>query len=389
MGSWIMTMTVDTIGHFLDELLASRVLGPEQMTVVTKELLARIRDPRVLAKELVQRGWLTVYQVNQLFQGNARDLVLGPYRIMDVLGEGGVAQVFRAWSTRDKCPVALKVVRREFSSNEEAVRQFIQEGKTIAALKHPNIVRTIEADQINGIHFLAMEFIEGIDLQKLVRLSGPLPIPQACDYIRQAALGLQHAHEKCLIHRDIKPANLFLVTQSQTELDKTPLPGTPDAKKVAPFGALIKILDWGLAAMRMPLATGQQEPANTLQREETIGTADYLAPEQAMDATLVDIRADIYSLGCSFWYLLTGQPPFPGGSLLQKLLKHREASPVPIHQLRPDIPPALEPILAKMMAKKPEDRYRTPASAAAALGSLCRSPGSPTMIRPPARAPST
>lgn len=375
-------MSVESIGQFVDLLLTNRILLPEQMSVVTKELLSRIRDARALARELMQRGWLTVYQVNQLYQGNANDLVLGHYRIQDALGEGGVAQVFRALNTRDKSIVALKVVRKEFLSNTEAVRQFQQEAKTIASLSHPNIVRTLEADQINGVHFLAMEFIEGLDLNKLVRLSGPLPIPQACDYIRQAALGLQHAHERCLIHRDVKPANLFLVTPTSGLADRTPIPGMPDAKK-APLGATIKILDWGLADLRMPMATGAQEPANTLQREETIGTADYLAPEQAMDATKVDIRADLYSLGCSFYYLLTGSVPFPGGSLLQKLLKHRESAPRPVHELRGDVPSAVEPIVAKLMAKKPEDRFRTPASLAAALAPLTRAPASPTVIMRP------
>src|SRR5262249_7979867 len=238
--------------------------------------------------------------------GNARDLVLGPYRILDLLGEGGVSQVFRAYHTGKRSVVALKVIRKEFLSNEEIVRQFVREGRTIAQLSHPNIIQTFDVDQIGNTHFLAMEFIEGLDLQKLVRLSGPLPVPQACDYIRQAALGLQHAHERCLVHRDIKPANLFLVTPTGARLDQTPIPGSPESMKI-PLGGVVKILDWGLADMRMPMATGAQEPANTLQREETIGTADYLAPEQAMDATKVDIRADIYSLGCAFYYLLAGQ----------------------------------------------------------------------------------
>ena len=312
-------MSVDSLSVLVDTLITNRLLSPDQLNTVTKELLGRIRDHRALAKELVQRGWLSVYQVNQIFQGFGRDLVLGHYRILDLLGEGGVARVYRAWHTNKRMVVALKCVRKELLSNQEAVRQFQQETKTIASLSHPNIVQTLEADCVGGTHFLAMEFVEGIDLAKLVRLSGPLPVPVACDYIRQAALGMQHAHERCLVHRDIKPANLFMVTP----------PGQadgPDPLKAAQVGAVIKILDWGLADMRMPAATGQQEAANTLMREETIGTADYLAPEQAVDATKVDIRADIYSLGCSFYYLLSSQPPFAGGSLLAKLLKHREVA---------------------------------------------------------------
>lgn len=358
-------MAVDSLAAFVDTLITGRLLQPDQLNKVTSELMTRIRDSRALAKELVQRGWLTVYQVNQLFQGKGKDLVLGHYRILDLLGEGGVAQVFRAFHTNKRVHVALKVVRKELLAHPEAVRQFQQETKTIASLSHPNIVQTLEADAIGGTHFLAMEYIEGMDLGKLVRLNGPLPVSNACDYIRQAALGLQHAHERCLVHRDIKPANLFLMMP----------PGTnnTDQQKILQLGSMVKILDWGLADMRLPAATGKQEAANTLMREETIGTADYLAPEQAADATTVDIRADIYSLGCAFYYLLTGHPPFPGGSLLQKLLKHRDTPPAPINDKRPEVPAGVTAVLMKMLAKKPEDRYRTPASVAAGLSSFARS----------------
>jgi serine/threonine-protein kinase len=356
-------MSVDSVVNFVNTLITNRILTIDQQNVMTKELVGRIRDSRALAKELLQRGWLTVYQVNQLFQGNARDLVLGPYRILDLLGEGGLARVYRAYHTTKRCTVALKVVRKELLAHPDAVHQFQQESKTIAQLSHPNIIQTIEADQIASTHFMAMEYIEGLDLAKLVRLSGPLPVAQACDYIRQAALGLQHAHERCLVHRDIKPANLFLVA---------PPGATNDLSKGPVAGAVVKILDWGLANVRIPAAAGQQEAANTLMREETIGTADYLAPEQAVDASSVDIRADIYSLGCSFYYLLAGQPPFAGGSLMQKLLKHREVPPPSILEFRPELHPTIPQVLAKMTAKKAADRFRTPASVAAALTPLCR-----------------
>ncbi len=369
---------MDSLSSFVDTLITNRLLSPDQMNTVTKELLSRIRDARALAKELVQRAWLTVYQVNQIFQGNGKDLVLGHYRLLDLLGEGAVARVFRAWHANKRHVVALKCVRKEMLSNAEAVRQFQQEAKTIAQLQHPNIVQTLEADCFNGTYFMAMEFIEGTDLGKLVRVGGPLPVIQACDYIRQAALGLQHAHERCLVHRDIKPANLFLVSPQEQG------GAIPDPKRTVQLGQVVKILDWGLADMRLPAATGKQEAVNTLMREETIGTADYLAPEQAVDATRVDIRADIYSLGCAFYYLLTGNPPFPGGSLLQKLLKHREAPPPPIQEKRQDVAPGVAAALQKMVAKKPEERYRTPASVAAALSSFCRSGSRPTMADRPA-----
>jgi serine/threonine-protein kinase len=333
--------------------------------MVTTDLMTRLRDPRSLAKELLQRGWLTVYQINQIFQADGRDLVLGPYGLLDVVGEGAVARVFRAWDSRERRQVALKVIRQELMAHPEAIRQFEQETETIASLNHPNIVQTLKAAKIGDAHFVVMEFLEGIDLGKLLRLSGPLPIRNACDCVRQAALALQHAHECCRVHRDIKPAHLFLVMPNE--------PGTPsEAPPELPVGAVVKVLDWGLADMRPPVMAVRHEEVAAPAPEEPIGTADYLAPEQATEASKADIRADIYSLGCTFYHLLTGNPPFPGGSLLQKILKHREAPPPPLAEQRPTVPPGVVAVVQKMLAKKPEERYRTPGLIAVALKHFAR-----------------
>src|SRR5204862_1141524 len=189
--------------------------------------------------------------------------------------------------------------------------------------------------------------VEGIDLYRLVQQFGPLPVEQARDYVRQAALGLEHAHEHCLIHRDIKPANLFLT------FPPNKAPGEPEAAPVQ--GALIKILDWGLAGLRLP--KGRQLSADRLPREQNVGTADYISPEQALNSVAADIRTDIYSLGCTLYHLLAGMPPFPGKSVMQKLLKHQKEDPVPIQTLRPDVPDSLALIVKKMMSKRPEERY--------------------------------
>src|SRR5262249_26341747 len=162
-------------------------------------------------KYLVQRGWLTVYQINHLFEGREQELVIGPYCIVDRLGEGGVGSVYKVWDTCRNRPAALKVLREDLSSAEDAVRQFLREKEALTRLSHPNIIRTYDAEQNGSTRYFAMEYVEGTDLGKLVQLSGPLPVADACEFIRQVASGLQHAHQYGLVHRDVKPANLFLI----------------------------------------------------------------------------------------------------------------------------------------------------------------------------------
>jgi serine/threonine protein kinase len=335
---------METASSLLETLRENRLLQPDQLEELSPTVLARFADARSLAKYLLQRGWLTVYQVNQLFQGNAADLVLGPYRILDRLGEGGVSQVFKAWDTRRKCVAAVKVLRTEHLNNAEAVGRFRREMQVIAQLNHPNIVRAFDVDLSGARHYFAMEYVEGVTLDKLVQLAGPLPPSQAAFYIRQAAMGLQHAHERGLVHRDIKPGNLLITTG----------------------GSLLKILDLGMSLLKQ--SEQPQEPSTRLTVEGIlIGTPDYLAPEQATDPRHVDIRADVYSLGCTLFYLLAGEPPFPGGSLLQKLDKHRTEKPAVANLVVDREHRILTAIVEKMMAKRPEDRYQTPAEAAAAL----------------------
>jgi serine/threonine-protein kinase len=208
-----------------------------------------------------------------------------------------------------------------------------------------------------------MEFIDGIDLSKLVKQQGPLPVAQACDYIYQAALGLQHAHQQGLVHRDIKPSNLILTAPGRrnSALRQNTPPAAASQKPVS----VVKILDLGLARLN-PAAGG--EAATGLTASNTlVGTPDFISPEQAMNAKNVDGRADIYSLGCTLYYLLTGRPPFVGESMTEKLLKHHLEEPAAVEGLRPDVPPALAVLLRKMMAKKPQDRFATPAELAQAL----------------------
>jgi formylglycine-generating enzyme required for sulfatase activity len=210
-------------------------------------------------------------------------------------------------------------------------------------LSHPNVVTVHDCNEVNGVHFLVMELLEGTDLAKLVHEKGPLPVGAACDYIRQAALGLQHAHEQGLVHRDVKPHNLLLTREG-----------------------VVKVTDLGLART----AHTAQETAVSPKLTRTgavMGTADYLAPEQAKDAHAVDIRADIYSLGCTLYHLLAGEPPFDGGTLANKIAAHLFMEAAALDQRRPDLPAELAAVVQRMMAKKPDDRYSTPVEVARAL----------------------
>jgi formylglycine-generating enzyme required for sulfatase activity len=309
------------------------------------QLRAQFPEVRMLAREMVRRGWLTPYQANQLVQGHGSDLVLGPYRILERLGEGGMGQVFKARHVRMDRLVALKVIHRQHLAGLKAVQRFMQEARAAAQLSHPNIVLAHDANDVAGRHFLAMEYVEGTDLAKLVEQSGPLPVWQACDFARQAALGLQHAHERGLVHRDIKPSNL-IVTRGG--------PGAPP---------VVKILDFGLARFESEAGHGTR----LTRIDSFVGTLDFISPEQADNAGTVDIRADIYSLGCSLFFLLTGRPPFPGDSAAAKIgARLTREAPSP-RALRREIPATLESVLAKMMAREPGARYQAPAEVAAAL----------------------
>jgi WD40 repeat protein/tRNA A-37 threonylcarbamoyl transferase component Bud32 len=322
-----------------------RLLDPAQLQEVHGVLQIGFPEPPALARELVQRGWLTPYQVNQLEEGHGHELLLGSYVLLEKLGQGGMGAVFKARNWKLGRPAAVKVIRKERLDNPDTVRRFYREIQAAGQLAHPNIVLAYDADEADGAHFFAMEYVEGTDLARLVKQQGPLPVALACECARQAALGLQHAFEKGMVHRDVKPSNLLL---------------TP--------AGVVKVLDLGLARLRHPGDEG--DSAGTLTQEGAfIGTLDYIAPEQALDSHTVDIRADLYSLGCSLYFLLTGRVPFLG-TAAEKLLKHQMQEPAPLEELRPDVPPAVAAVVRRLMAKRPADRYQTPAEAAEALAGV-------------------
>jgi hypothetical protein len=269
------------------------------------------------------------------------------YRVLKLLGVGGMGSVYQAEHRLMERPVALKTISRHLTEDSAAVERFQREMRTAARLAHPNIVTAHDAEQAHGLHFLVMEYVDGMSLDRVVAQRGPLPAGEAASYIRQAALGLQHAHERGMVHRDIKPHNLMRDRDGH-----------------------VKILDFGLARF-----FSESKPVTALTQTGTVmGTPDYIAPEQARDARAADVRSDIYSLGCTFYFLLTGRPPFADGSVLQKLMAHVERAPRPLTEIRGDIPAALARVVERMMAKDPAHRFQTPGEVAAALSAFAAGP---------------
>jgi len=322
---------------FLDLLRRSGLVERDQLHAVLLDLqqshpAAVLADAERLAACLVETGIVTRWQADRLLEGRYKQFFVKKYRLLDQLGKGGMSSVYLAEHVLMQRRVAIKVLPKNRVADSSYLARFHREAQAAAALDHRNIVRAYDVDNEGDIHFLVMEYVEGHDLQQLVRERGPLDYAVAAEYIRQAAEGLAHAHQAGLIHRDVKPANLLV-----------------DQKNV------VKLLDLGLARF-----TGEDRASLTVAYDENVlGTADYLAPEQAIDSHGVDGRADIYSLGCSFYYLLTGHPPFPNGTLPQRLMAHQKQQPPSITKDRPDAPPDLVEICAKMMAKKPQQRYES------------------------------
>jgi serine/threonine protein kinase len=269
--------------------------------------------------------------------------VLPGYKTLGMLGRGGMAVVYKARQLRPQRLVAVKVIDRSLADDQEIVARFRQEQALTARLTHPNLVAAYDVGRAAGCPYLVMEFVPGDNLEGLAQRHGPLPVAETCEIIRQAALGLQHLHEQGLVHRDVKPSNLML---------------TPSGR--------VKVLDLGLA--RDLREAGERERITS--HGQFLGTLDYIAPEQVLDSHAVDIRADIYALGCTLYELLAGQPPFVGPgceSWFQKMKAHVEAPVPPIRKRQSDVPERLAVALGRMLAKDREGRFACPADVVAAV----------------------
>jgi serine/threonine protein kinase len=333
---------------FLANLRASGLVNKAQLKTALAQIPATNRG-RVIARALVEQGVLTRFQAERLLVGRTSGFLLGQYRILDQLGRGGMGRVFKAQHVTMDRIVALKVLAPALLETARARELFLHEVRAVAQLVHPNIVAAYDANEVGDRFYLVLEYVDGPNLEQLVRKQGPLPISQACDYMRQAATGLQCAHMKGMLHRDIKPANILVQRRG---LD----PQSP---------GLVKISDFGLARLQVPDAPGG---GTILTRANTVmGTPDYLSPEQARNLHRTDIRSDLYSLGCTFYFLLTGRVPFPGGTALEKLVRHGTEKPAPVTDLRPDVHAPVAAIVHRLMDKHPDDRFQTPAELAEAL----------------------
>ncbi|MEK6239769.1 MAG: serine/threonine protein kinase, partial [Planctomycetales bacterium] len=286
-----------------------------------------------LAARLIEGKLLTLWQHEKLADGRSEGFFLGKYKLLDHLGSGGMGDVFLAEHRRLQRKTAIKVLPSALTDNPQLLRRFHQEARATAALDHPNIVRAYDVDEENGVHYLVMEYVEGEDLQVRVSRTGWLPARDIADGLRQAADALAHAHARQMIHRDVKPSNLLL----------------------DPNG-VVKVLDMGVARF---LEQEDQESLTLAGHEEVLGTVDYLAPEQLVDPHSVDGRADLYSLGCTMFFLLVGKAPFAEGMMAQRLMAHQMKPPPDILQFRPDAPEDLIAICYKLMEKAPEDRYQS------------------------------
>ncbi len=286
------------------------------------------------------------------------------YQLVRRLGAGGMGVVYQAVHRLMERDVALKVINADLTRQAEAVRRFLLEMKAAARLHHPNIVTAHDAEQVGELHVLVLELVDGVSLDRFVKKKGPLAAELACHFMRQAALGLQHAHEQGMVHRDVKPQNLMVTRKGQ-----------------------VKILDFGLAR----LVEGDTVPGGGEGRltyiGQVMGTPDYIAPEQVSNSRVVDARADIYSLGCTLYHLLAGHPPFPGGAPLERAASHLHKPVPPLGKLRPDLPEDLLAVIGRMMAKSPDRRYQTAGEVARDLASVTRPTPPPVPVLEPTDAP--
>ena len=328
-------MTQITSDRIFELIEKSRLVEPAALQAQIDQVRSRHDgaipdDPVALCKELEDAGIVTRWQCEKLLQGKYKGFFLGNHKLLGHLGSGGMSSVYLAEHMVMKHKRAIKVLPKSKLGNNSYLERFQREAKAIASLNHINIVRAFDIANEKDTHYLVMEYVDGADLQTLVRKHGPLPYAVSADYIAQAARGLHHAHEAGLIHRDVKPANILVNKKG-----------------------VVKVLDLGLA-----LFSEETDPSLTMEyNDKVLGTADYLPPEQAINSHKIDSRADMYGLGCTLYFLLTGHAPFPEGSIPSRIIRHQNSMPPDIRKDRPDCPGELDGVCVKMMQKDPRFRY--------------------------------
>ncbi len=347
-----LSMAVATVDEFLTALEKSKLLAGEQL-VQAQNLAGSTVDAKTFARALARENLVSRWQASTLLDlGPRAKLRMGKYKLISPLGKGGMGKVFLAEHVTMNRRVALKIVPRSIDKDPVSLDRFFAEARAIASLDHPNIVQAYSVDNELDRYFIVMEYVDGQDLQRVVEAGGPLEFDRAASYIRQAAEGLVHAHARNLVHCDIKPSNLLVNNRD-----------------------VLKILDLGLARLNR----GDEPRGDS---ETVLGTVDYMSPEQGVGGSDFDHRSDIYSLGCTLYFLLTGHPPFPEGTLLQRIAKHQSQEPRDILAERPGTPAKLAEICRRLMAKQPGDRYQSMQEVIAALAPLLGGGGKTSVPAP-------
>ena len=321
------------ISDFSASIIQWGIISADDMQQLLNSLPPQEQTPEIVVKHLVRNDNITPFQAQELLGRRGNRLVLGPYRLLDVLGEGGMGAVYKAYDTVNRRLVAVKILTYSPTHNQELILRFQREIKAAKRLRHPNIVSIEDSGEFEGTYYLVMEYLPGIDLDRLVKRKGPLTPSQAIHFIQQAAAGLDYAHRSGVIHRDIKPANLILSQDG-----------------------LLKILDLGLAVVEHGESSLYNQHERLTQTGQILGTTSYMAPEQAMNIKEVDQRVDIYSLGCTLYFLLNGRPPYKGDTDLATLCDHQD-KPIPPLSLTNPVPPWLDLVFRRMLAKQKEHRY--------------------------------
>ena len=333
---------------FLSNLERSGILSETGLREVRDDLVqdTQLQDPSALARRLIEQGRLTEFQANHLLAGKSKNLVFGRYVLLDRLGIGAMGRVFKARHRLMDRLVALKVVLPVCAASQHSIARFFREMKIVGVLDHPNVVRAFDADQHEDSPYIVMEYLEGEDLERVLRRRGMLPPQEVIDCMIQVAQGLAHAHEKGVVHRDIKPTNLFL--------DNT---------------GVVKVLDLGLGLGAFVKVSN--EGVSPLDTDEgfVVGTCDYMSPEQ-LSGQPVDARTDQFSLGCAMYRLLTGKFAFPGVTKMDRMLKRMQERHVPITDVRKDLPVPLVAVIDRLLSLRPEDRFSSAAEVAEELEML-------------------
>ena len=341
--------TAMSVPSTLDDLLGlirtSGMVDESQLTTYVERCASAGRalptDAKSAADRMVDDSLISDFQREQFLLGKWRGFTVGKYKLLERVGIGGMGQVFLCEHLHMKRHVAIKVLPPAKAEQPSALGRFYREARAAGSIEHPNIVRTFDIDQDGNLHYIVMEYVDGSNLLDIVKQVGPLPIGRAVDYACQIANGLDFAFRNGIIHRDVKPGNVLITRHGEA-----------------------KILDMGLARFykdTTDLLTVQYDDKIVL------GTADYVAPEQVANSHGVDTRADVYGLGATLYYLLSGKPPFPTGTVSQKLLWHRTKDPTPIRDIRPDVPEGVAAALARMMKKDPSLRFQSAGEVAAEL----------------------